>query len=90
MQHNSSTSSTILCRFGDTNDVFPIVGLVDIGETPIAADSRHYRHEVNFVLVQHDHLCLFRNLKGINDLMPSRILTHILGVKVGGLTMLYF
>ena len=36
MQHNSLTSSVILCRYGDTNDVFPIGGLLAIGETPIA------------------------------------------------------
>ncbi len=35
-QHHSLTSSSILCRYGDTNDVFPIGGLVAIGETPIA------------------------------------------------------
>ena len=34
---NSLTSSTILCLYGDTNVVFHIGGLVDIGETPIAA-----------------------------------------------------
>jgi len=37
MQQNSLNSSTILCRYGDTNDVFPIGGLAAIGETPIAA-----------------------------------------------------
>ncbi len=59
MQHNSSTSSSILCRYGDTNDVFHIGGLVGIGETPIAAGSQHYRGQINFVLVSHDRLCLF-------------------------------
>ena len=43
MQHNSLTSLAILCRYGVTNDLFPIDRLVDIGETPIAADSRLYR-----------------------------------------------
>ena len=37
MQHNSLTSSAILCRYKDTNDVSPIGGLAAIGETPIAA-----------------------------------------------------
>ena len=73
MQHNSLTSSTMLCRYGDTNDVFLIGGLVDIGETPIATDSRHYHQLVNFVLKPHDHLWLFRVLKGLKDLMPVRI-----------------
>ena len=83
MQHNSLNSSALLCCYGDTNDVFPIGGLVDIGETPIAAGSRHYRQLINFVLKLHDHLCLFRILKGLKDLMPSRISLYILDVKAG-------
>ena len=83
MQHNFLTFSAILCRYGDTNDVFPIGGLVDIGETPIAAESRRYRHLVNFVLKPHDHLCLFQILKGLKHLMPRKISIHILDVKAG-------
>ena len=90
MQHNYFTSSATLCRYGSTNGVFPIGGLVDIGETTIATDSRHYRQLVNFVLVPHGYLCLFRVLKGLKDLMPSRILLYIPDVKAEGLTMLYF
>ena len=56
MQHNSLISSPIFCRYGDLKDVLPIGGLVDIGETPIATDSRYYRQVINFVLEQHDHL----------------------------------
>jgi hypothetical protein len=48
-QLNSSTSSAILCRYGGTKDVFPIGGLVDIGETPIATGSRYYCRLANFV-----------------------------------------
>ena len=44
MEQNSWTTSSILCRYGDTNDVFPIGRLVDIGETPIAAGSRYCRY----------------------------------------------
>ena len=90
MQLNSLTSSTILCRYGDTNDVFPIGGLVNIGEAPIAADSRHYRHLINFVLVPHNRLCLFRVPKGLKDHMLVRFSLYILDVKAECLTMLYF
>ena len=83
MQQNSLTSSARLYRHGNTNDVFHIGGLVDIGETPIATDSRHYHQLVNFVLKPHDHLWLFRVLKGLKDLMPSIILMYILDVKAG-------
>ena len=34
-KHSSLTSSSKLCRYGDTNDVFSIGGLVAIGETLI-------------------------------------------------------
>ena len=83
MQHNSFTSSAMLCRYGDTNDVFSIGGLDDIGETPIAADSRRYHQLVNFVLKPHDNLWLFRVLKGLKVLVPSRISMYILDVKAG-------
>ena len=82
-QHRSLTYSGILCCYGDTNDVFLIGGLVDIVETPIAADSRHYRQLINFVLVPHGHDCLFKILKVLKDLMPSRISMYILDVKAG-------
>ncbi len=36
----------------DTKDVFPIGGLVDIGETPIASGSRYCRQLVNFRLIK--------------------------------------
>jgi len=90
MQHNSLTSSAMLCRYGDTNGEFPIGGLADIRETPIAAGARYYRRLTNFVLKPHDHLCLFRVQKGLKYLMPSRIVLYILDVKTECLTMFYF
>ena len=78
---NSLTSSAILCRYEDTNDVCPIGGLVDIGETPIASGSRYYRQLINFVLKLHDRLCLARVLKGLDDLMSFRISLYILDIK---------
>ncbi len=68
--------------------MFPIVGLDAIGETSIAAGSRYYRRLILFVLKLHDHLCLFRVLKGLNDLMPARFSLYILDVKAECLTML--
>ena len=90
MLQNSLTSSAILCRYGDMNDVFPIGGLVNIGETPIATDSRHCRQLVNFVFKPHDHFCLFRVIKGLKDLMLVRISLYNLDIKAECLIMLYF
>jgi hypothetical protein len=41
----SLAPSSMFCHYGHTNDVFPIGGLVDIGETPIVAILR-YLHEL--------------------------------------------
>ena len=63
-------------------------GLVAIGETPIAAGSRYYRRLILFVLKLHDHLCLFRVLKGLKDLMLVRITLYFLDVKAECFTVL--
>ena len=83
MRQNTLTSSALLFRYGDTNDVFPIGGLVAIGETPIVADSRHIHQLVNFVRKPHDNLWLFRVLKRPKKFMPSRISMYFLDVKAG-------
>ena len=81
MHQKSLTSSAILWLYGDTNDVFPIGGLVDISETSIAAASRYCRQLIIFVVKPHDHLCLFQVLKGLNDIMLVRFSMYILDVK---------
>jgi hypothetical protein len=89
MEQNSLTSSVILCRYGDTDDVFPIGGLVDIGETPIAAGSRYCRQQINFVFKSPDQLCLFKVIDSVIDLNPIRINMFILDVRGNSLTTLY-
>ncbi len=37
------TPSSLFCHYGETNDIFPVGGLVDIGETTIAAILRYLR-----------------------------------------------
>ena len=83
------TSSAVYCRYGETNDVFPIGGLVRIGETPIAAGSRYCRQLVNFQLKSPEQLCLFKVIDGVMDSMPARISLFILDFKVGALSTLY-
>ena len=61
--------------------MFPIGGLVAIGETPIAFGSRYYRRLILFVLRLHDHLSSFRVLKELKDLMHVRVTLYILDVK---------
>ncbi len=50
IRKNYLTSSTIICRYGDTEDLLLIGGLAAIGEAPIAAGSGHCRRLINFVL----------------------------------------
>jgi hypothetical protein len=45
---NSLVGETLLCHYEETNDVFPIGGLVQPGETLRAVAIRHCRHVVNF------------------------------------------
>ena len=71
---SSLTSSAIFCRYGSTKDVFPIGGLVDIGESAIVAGSRYRRQLINFVLTSHEQLCLFKVLDAISDPNPVRII----------------
>ncbi len=46
----SLAPSSLFCHYGDTNDVFPIGGSVDIGETPITALLRYLRELAGFRL----------------------------------------
>ena len=73
---NSLTSIAIFCRYGSTKDVFPIGGLVDIGETAIATGSRYCRQLVNFI-IKPEHLCLFKVLDAVLDLNPVKINMYI-------------
>jgi hypothetical protein len=82
IEQDSLTSIAIFCRYGSTKDVFPIGGLVDIGETAIAAGSRYCRQLVNFV-IKPEQLCLFKVLDAVLDLNPVRINMYILDFKGG-------
>ena len=88
IEQDSLTSIAIFCRYGSTKDVFPIGGLVDIGETAIAAGSRYCRQLVNFV-IKPEQLCLFKVLDAVLDLNPVRINMYILDFKGGSFPTVY-
>jgi hypothetical protein len=73
MEQSFVTSSAIFCRYGSTKDVFPIGGLVDIGESAIVAGSRYCRQLISFVLNSPEQLCLFKVFDAILDVNPVRI-----------------
>jgi uncharacterized membrane protein len=58
IKQNLVTCYVIICRYGNTNDVFPIGGLVYIGEMPIAAGSHYCCQLINFLLKPRERLCL--------------------------------
>ena len=70
---NSRLGSTLLCHFGEPNDIFPIGGLVQPGETLAVASIRHCRHVVNFRIEQNDRLYIAKELDGFMDHEPVTI-----------------
>jgi hypothetical protein len=74
---NSRVSSTLLCYYGEKNDVFPIGGLVQPGETLTTAAIRHCRDLVNFRIEHNDRLYIAKDLDGFMDHEPDKIAIFI-------------
>ena len=49
---NSRVGTTLLCHYGETNNVVPICGLVQPSVTLIVESIRHCRHMANFRIEQ--------------------------------------
>jgi hypothetical protein len=77
---NSLVGSTLLCHYGETQDVFPIGGLVQPGETLIAAAIRHCRHLVNCRIEQNDRLYIAKLMDGFMEHEPIKITIFITNV----------
>jgi hypothetical protein len=56
----SLVGTTLLCHYVETNDIFPIGGPVQPGETLTAATIRHCHHLVNFRIEQNDRLYIVK------------------------------
>ena len=59
--------SSLVCHYGDMNDVFPIGGIVGIGETPIAAILRYLRELAGFRLARISRLFLCNVIAGYKE-----------------------
>ena len=70
---NSLVGTALLCQYGETNDIFPIGGLVQPCETLTLAAIRHCRHLVNVRIEQNDHLYIAKELDGFMDHEPVKI-----------------
>ena len=64
---NSLVGITLHCHYGETDDVFPIGGLVQSGETLTATSIQNCRHLVNFRIEQNDRLYMATVLDGFMD-----------------------
>jgi len=82
---NSLVGTTLLCHYGETNDIFPIGGIVQLGETVAAQAIRHCRHIVNFRNEQNDRLYIAKELDGFMDHEPVKIAILIIDVLFGKL-----
>ncbi len=69
----SLAPSSLFYHYGDTNVVFPIGGLVDIGETPIAAILWYLRELVGFRLANGFSMFYCNVIDGYKDHEPIKI-----------------
>ncbi len=75
----------ILCRYGDTNNLFPMGGLAAIDKISIEAVKRYCHRLINFG--QRSKLCLFIDIDMFKDLIPIQILPYILVLRCGTLNI---
>ncbi len=76
----SLAPSSLFCNYGDTNDVFPIGGLVDIGETPIDAILRYLRELAGFRLANGFPMFPCNAIDGSKDHEPVKIRLYVIDV----------
>jgi hypothetical protein len=70
----------MFCHYGDTNDGFPIGGLVDIGETPIAAILRYLHELADFRLANGFPMFPCNIIDGYKDHEPIKIRFYVIDV----------
>jgi len=68
----SLAPSSLLCHYGESNDVFPIGGLVGIGETPIATVLRHLRELAGFRLARNFFMFICNVISGYKEMKLLR------------------
>jgi len=64
---NSLVGTTLLCHYGETNDIVPNGGLVQPSESLTSTAIQHCRHLINFRIEQNDRLYIAIELDGYID-----------------------
>ena len=82
---NSRVGTSLLCHYRGANDIFPIGGVVQPGETLTAATIRHCRHLVNFRIEHNDRLYIATKSNECMDHEPIKITICITNVLCGRL-----
>jgi len=67
---NSLVGMILLCHYGETNNIFPIGGIVQLDETLTTTTISHCRHRVNFHIEQNYRLYIATDLDGFMDYDP--------------------
>ena len=71
---------SLLCHYGETDDAFLIVGVVQPNETLMASAIRHCRRLVDFRLKPSHRLYLAKVMNGLVDHEPVKISIYIIYV----------
>jgi len=69
----SLAPSSLFYHYGNSNDVFPIGGLVGIGETPIATMLRYLRELAGFRVARNFPMFLYNVTSGYKEHEPIKI-----------------
>ena len=77
---NNLADTTLVCNYGETNNIFPIGGLVRPSKKSTTAAIRHCRHLVNFRIEQNDCLYIAKVLDGFIDHELVKMSIEICGI----------
>ena len=81
----SLVGSTLICHYGETNDIFPIGGIVQPCEVLTNIAIRRCRHRFNFVIEQNDRLYVAKALDRFMDRELVKITILITSILCGRL-----
>jgi hypothetical protein len=76
-QSTNALSGGLVCHHGDSDDVYPIGGLVEPDETLMAIAIRHCRHLANYCVKPNDRSYLTKVLSGFMNHEPVKFSIYV-------------